>query len=137
MTSPRMELEEVARQDFRYAFEAYEFLCHALAYTQKTLGRLSDTDADEDGTNPSCHVSGQELLMGIRDFAAEQFGMMSATVFRTWGIRGTGDFGQMVYNLIDAGLWHCSDDDSIEDFHDLYDFDEVFVREYEITWDEL
>lgn len=136
MSGPHAELCEVARADRRYSVEAYEFLCHALTFTQKSLDRLPKKDLASDEERSSYHVTGQELVEGIRLFALEQFGMMAAVVFRCWGIRSTLDFGHMVYNLIDAGLWHRSDDDRLEDFEDLFDFDRAFVDEYEITWDE-
>ncbi|QDU61166.1 hypothetical protein Pan216_20200 [Planctomycetes bacterium Pan216] len=138
MSGRRSELVDIAQQDDRYAVEAYEFLCHALAYTQRMLGKVSRPagEAAEPETQ-SNHVSGQQLLEGVRHYALEQFGMMAPVVFRLWGIQNTRDFGAMVYTLIEAGHWHKSDDDRLEDFDDLYDFDEVFVREYKIEWDEL
>lgn len=135
MSGPHAELCEVARADRRYSVEAYEFLCHALAYTQKMLDRLPSADSLDSPQNASYHVTGQELAEGIRQFALEQYGMMAAVVFRCWGIHSTSDFGRMVYNLIDAGLWHGSENDRIEDFDDLFDFDTVFIREYQIEWD--
>lgn len=136
MSGPHAELCDVARADRRYAVEAYEFLCHALNYTQKQLNRVPKDDFDDVAERSSYHVTGQELAEGIRQFALEQFGMMAAVVFRCWGIHSTLDFGHMVYNLIDAGLWHRSDDDQLEDFDGVFDFDDAFVRDYEITWDE-
>lgn len=135
MSGSRSELVEVASTDERYAFEAYEFLCHALAFTQEQAGRpaVPNSEHGEAGVH---HVTGQELLEGIRQFGIEQFGMMTPVVFRTWGVHATDDFGAMVYRLIDAGLWHKSPTDRLEDFEGLYDFDKVFVDDFRIEWEE-
>lgn len=132
----RSELLELAQSDRRYAFEAYDFLCHALAFTQNRLGKAA-ASAPEDFDSPQRHVSGQQLLEGVREFATEQFGMMAPVVFRLWGVHNTSDFGRMVYRLIDVGLWHKSTDDRMEDFDDLYDFDEAFVRDFKLQWEEI
>lgn len=136
MSGTRSELAEIASTDEKYALEAYEFLCHALAHTQEMLGREPAIDP-KTGEPRIRHVTGQELLEGIREFALVQFGMMAGVVFRLWGVRSTGDFGAMVYRLIDAGLWHKSPTDRLEDFEDLYDFDKAFVQEYKLEWDEI
>ena len=122
-------LEEVVRRDPRYAYEAYEFLFIALGHTQKLLGRLPDRpDEDPEGTH---HVSGPELLTGIRDLALREFGLMARTVFRHWGINRTGDFGEIVFNLIEAGLMSKTERDERADFRDVYDLDEA-LGEYRI-----
>lgn len=132
MPDKRRELLDIATNDSKYAFEAYEFLHQALAFTQQRLNRVAD---ESNQSAPPPHVSGQELLLGIRDFAKDQFGMMAATVFRIWGITQTDDFGAMVYRLIDAGVWKRSDSDSIDDFHALFDFDEAFVHNFKMELD--
>src|SRR6516225_8345335 len=102
MTMHHPKLDELVRRDPRYAYEAYEFLFAALAHTQKMLGRVpppEGTTAEQD-----YHVSGPELLEGVRDLALEQFGLMARTVFRMWGINRTADFGEIVFNLIEANL---------------------------------
>lgn len=131
MGNASSELIKVALTDERYAVEAYEFLTHALTYTQKLLGRTPPKDAKE--PVEGMHVSGPELLEGIRQFGLQQFGMMAYVVFRMWGVRHTSDFGAMVYRLIDAGLWHKSPGDRLEDFDDLYDFEREFVRNFEMA----
>ena len=72
------------------------------------------------------HVSGRELLFGIRDLALEQFGGLATMVFEAWGVRRTGDFGAIVWSLAEGGLMSRSDTDSITDFDDVYDFREAF-----------
>jgi uncharacterized repeat protein (TIGR04138 family) len=123
-------LEEIAKRDRRYAYEAYEFVFAALAHTQKMLGKLP-ADADEGGDSAH-HVSGPELLAGVRDLAQREFGLMARTVFRLWGINETGDFGEIVFNLIEANLMSKTASDERSDFIGVYDLDEALVQGYHI-----
>ncbi len=73
------------------------------------------------------------MLEGIRHFALENFGLLTLTVFHRWGIRGTGDFGRIVFELIDRGELRKTDRDQLSDFYAVYDFEDVFDREYLIN----
>lgn len=108
-----------------YHPNAYQFVFAALRHAQENLGR----DRSDHNTG---HVSGPELLEGVRDLAKEHFGLMTIPVFSDWGIRGTGDFGKIVFELIEAGEMRKTDDDHMEDFIDVYDFQKAFVEDYEI-----
>ena len=119
-------LEDVVRRDPRYPYEAYEFVFAALAHAQKLLGRESSAQEEE------VHVSGPELLEGVRDLALREFGLLARTVFRLWGVNRTDDFGEIVFNLIDAGLMSKNDGDDRLDFHAIYDLDEALVKGYKI-----
>ena len=135
MSDERTKLFAAAAADERYPIEAYEFLCHALAYTQKALDRMPRPgESPEEALDK--HVTGQELCDGIREFAIDQFGPMAYVVFSCWGIRRTDDFGNMVYHLIDSGVWYRSPSDRREDFHDRYDFERVFRNEVPIELDD-
>jgi uncharacterized repeat protein (TIGR04138 family) len=127
-------LAEVVRQDPRYAYEAYEFVFYALHHTQKLLGREA-ADAGPGG-EPQHHVSGPELLEGVRDLALREFGRMARTVFRMWGIERTDDFGEIIFNLIDAGMMSKTADDSREDFCGVYDLDRALLEGFQIQLDE-
>jgi len=110
-------LDKILEKDPRYAPDAYKFLLEALDYTTEKLGRHG-------------HVSGQELLDGIRLYGLEQFGPMARLVFEHWGVRTCEDFGEIVFNLIDAGILGKSEEDSKEDFKGGYDFREAFDKGY-------
>ena len=60
---------------------------------------------------------------------------MARTVFRMWGIQKTGDFGDIVFNLVDAGLMSKTDEDCREDFRDVFDLDAALVQGYQIQID--
>jgi uncharacterized repeat protein (TIGR04138 family) len=121
--------------DPRYSVEAYEFLCQALAYTQQFLSPPKAEPAREHPADEGeiHHVSGQQLCDGVRRLGLDQFGLMAPVVFRCWGIRGSIDFGKMVYHLIDSGLWHKSESDSLDDFVDCFDLDKDFLPDH-VDW---
>ncbi len=121
-------LEDVVKRDPRYAYESYEFVFAALAHAIKLLGRLPDEEDEDD--EPNEHVSGPELLAGVRDLALREFGLMARTVFRLWGINKTADFGNIVFNLIESGLMSRTEQDDLSDFADVYDLDEALVDGY-------
>ena len=113
-------LLKVLNKDRRYSPESYSFVMAALDFTAKKLKRKG-------------HVSGQELLDGIRDYALEQFGPLVRTVFEHWGIKETNDFGEIVFNMIGAGILGKSECDSKDDFDNRYDFKTAFDKGYEYT----
>lgn len=110
----------------RYHHNAYPFVFAALKHTQEALGR-ADAEHEE-----GAHISGAELVEGIRDFAHRQFGLMTLPVFDRWGIRSTEDFGRIVFELVERGEMRKTDRDTIHDFYDVYDFDEAFDTGYAI-----
>ncbi len=111
-------LDRIVRKDPRYHREAYLFVREALDYTQKTVTK--------NGREPLRHVSGQELLGGIRVFALQQFGPMASTVFAEWGVRTCEDFGEIVFNMVESSLLSKTQSDSREDFKGGYDFKDAF-----------
>ena len=113
------DIEKVADADGRFRKEAYLFVFDALQHTVKSLDKI---DLPKDHR----HVSGQELLSGISTFALDQFGPLTRSVFHHWRITSTRDIGIIVFNLVEANLMSKTENDSIEDFSDVYDFDEEF-----------
>jgi uncharacterized repeat protein (TIGR04138 family) len=106
-------IEEICLRDNRYKPDAYEFLMQALHFTQTKLKK-------------QVHITGGELLEGIRELVIEQYGPMAKTVLKYWGVTKTQDFGNIVFNMVDKKLLSKTDEDSIDDFKDIYDFQAVF-----------
>jgi uncharacterized repeat protein (TIGR04138 family) len=115
-------LVRIQAKDPRYHREAYLFVREALDHTQKTIGK--------DPRGRIRHVTGQELLAGIRDFALQQFGPMAKAVLEAWGVHRCEDFGEIVFNMIDVGWLAKTSKDSRADFASGYDFDEAFRKPF-------
>lgn len=115
-------LEMLLLRDSRYHRDAYLFVKDALDHTQKLVGK-------EKREQPR-HVTGQELLEGIRGYALAQFGPMAELVFAEWGVRCCEDFGEIVFNLVDIGLLGKTEEDRREDFQNGYNFHDAFRKPF-------
>ena len=116
-------IEQIAAQDLRYNREAYFFLREALDHTHKITGKPPKKNAVR-------HVSGQELLNGVREYALQQFGPMTLTVLEEWGIKCCEDFGEIVFNMVENKLLAKTEQDSREDFRNGYDFHDAFRKPF-------
>ena len=103
-----------------YPPEAYDFVQRGLAHTAQIVHGEKDPADDR-------HVSGQQLCLGLKDFAIKQYGLLARTVLNRWNIQRTDDFGRIVFGMIDQGLMRKTDEDTLEDFRGVYDFGEVFA----------
>lgn len=110
-------LAKLREKNPRYTDAAYLFVLSALQFV---IERLEEPR----------HITGQELAEGCRDLALEQFGPMARTVLEHWGIHSTEDMGEIVYALIECRVLVKQDSDSRDDFQAVFDFDEVFDRDY-------
>ena len=113
------DLEKVDDADGRFRKEAYLFVFDALQHTVESLGK-------RDLSKDRRHVSGKELLSGISTFALDQYGPLTRSVFHHWGLTCTRDFGTIVFNLVDANLMSKTENDTLEDFSEVFNFDEEF-----------
>ena len=118
-------LDSIIAIDPRYQRDSYAFLRDALDFTTKHQKKIKGVSVR--------HVTGPELLDGMRQYALKEFGPMVMTVFDNWGIHSCEDIGNMVFNLIGAGIFGKTEQDSIEDFKNVYDFDAAFVRPFAPT----
>jgi uncharacterized repeat protein (TIGR04138 family) len=116
-------LDSIVSSDRRYHRDAYVFLRDALDYTTKQQKKSKGAAVR--------HVAGPELLEGVRLYALKEFGPMVITVFSYWGIERCEDVGNMVFNLIGAGIFGKTEQDSIDDFKAVYDFQDAFVKPYQ------
>ena len=109
-----------------YPPEAYDFVQQGLSYTVQMIHGPAAKP------RVSRHVSGQELCEGIREYALKQYGLLARTVLHHWNIEGTIDFGRIVFALIEAGQMQKTEDDTIEDFRNVYDFKAALEADYRI-----
>jgi len=121
--SQPMELDwrELCRAAGPYPREAFDFVREGLAHTVETM----NPDGPE-VPGGGRHVSGQQLCMGLREYAILKYGMLAPTVMEHWHVARTDDFGRIVFAMIDAGLMSRTPQDSIDDFRSVYDFAEAF-----------
>ena len=113
------DLEKLVKADGRFKKGAYFFLYEALQYT---VNKMDKTHLPDDKR----HISGKELLYGISEYAMDQFGPLTLVVFDHWGVHQTRNFGEIVFNLVDAKLMSKTEDDRPQDFVDVFDFEEAF-----------
>ena len=115
-------LAQILKKDPRFHRDAYLFVREALDFTQKLVVK--------ENRGQLRHVSGQELLDGIRQFAVSQYGPMTLMLFAEWGVHNCRDFGEIVFNMVEIGLLAKTEQDTRVDFENGYDFEEVFRKPY-------
>ena len=118
----KIVVREILTKDRRYEEDAYYFVNEAVLFSAEYFSKPE--------FGQSRHLSGPELLEGMREFTLSEFGAMSRAVLRRWGIDTTLDFGHVVFNLIDAGVLAASPSDRLGDFDEVYDFDDAFTRPF-------
>ncbi len=115
-------VEMILAKDSRYARDAYAFVRESLDFTQKTIGK--------ENRGQVRHITGQELLDGIRQFALTQFGPMAVTVLEEWGVHNSRDFGEIVFNMVEIKLLAKTEKDNRDDFNNGYDFTDAFRKPF-------
>jgi uncharacterized repeat protein (TIGR04138 family) len=144
MLDPRHPLAKLLKSDPRYKLDAYVFVEEALSYAHDALGMGAEHASEEAEAAPERgqrsteraperHLTGQELCEAIRQYALEEYGYMTKSVLSSLGIKTTGDFGNIVFNLIEIGRMKKTKQDRREDFDDVYDFDVAFRQDFKIT----
>ena len=123
-------IADLQSRDPRYSKNAYFFVLEALDFSLELMAANKGRDS---------HIGGKELLEGIRDLAKERFGAMAKEVFNNWGICSTEDFGQVVFNLVTAGMLQRRAQDTLMDFENGYDFERVFQKDYKlrVPWEKM
>ena len=110
-----MGIEHVVARVGLYPHEAYEFVQQGLCYTVHRIYGGPEATASQ-------HVSGPQLCEGLREYAQAQWGLLARSVLRRWNITSTLDFGQIVFAMIEAGQMQKTDQDTLEDFRNVFDF---------------
>jgi uncharacterized repeat protein (TIGR04138 family) len=112
----------VTGRDQAYKPDGYHFLRDALDHTVGTLRK--------DELVEHRHVSGPELLAGVVEYALKEYGSMAISVLDSWGIRSGEDIGAMVFQLIEAGAFGRSEEDSPADFTGVIDLREELLAPF-------
>lgn len=128
MTISNPDWQSIRDQAAEFPEAAFTFVREGLSHTVKLAhgqGCAEAAASGADGSRPR-HVTGQQLCVGLRDYAIEKFGMLAGAVMRKWGLKRTEDFGIIVYTMIDRGEMRASPEDTIDDFRGVFDFEEAF-----------
>ena len=148
MSDAAASMADLLRQDRRYKLDAYAFVFESLRYGHEKLGmgapqpterskprrsRAAGAEPPEDDDEAERHLTGQQLCEAIRQYALDQYGLMAKTVLNTWGVTKTGDFGEIVFNLIRVGQMRKTEHDRREHFDEVFDFDEGLTHSFRIT----
>ena len=162
MTDEAIAFYNLLKNDKRYCLEAYHFVRESLSFAQDVLRLGNDSDsakkpesekpfpdpeltglsdsseADEfietmERRIPERHLTGQDLCEAVRLFSIEQFGYLARIVLKRWGIQSTADIGNIVYNLINIGWMKKSANDRRDHFDEVFDFEEVFEKQFEFS----
>lgn len=134
------DLRTIARQT-KYPLAAFLFVQRGLDHAVRAIHGDPPEAAEGSGApvvedpaaRESRHITGRELCFGLRDYAVQQYGLLARTVLRRWRIETSKDFGQIVFTMVDAGLMHKTDEDTLEDFEDVFDFAHAFVPELSLS----
>jgi len=123
----KLDWKSIRQSAGPYAQEALQFVRDGLAHAVKMIHGEQAAAGGVSGAGTDRHVNGQQLCLGLRDYAITRYGLLARTVLARWGVTRTEDFGRIVFAMIEAGLLRRSDDDSLDDFRGVYDFDEAFA----------
>jgi uncharacterized repeat protein (TIGR04138 family) len=142
MIDPAHPIAKLLKEDRRYKIDAYAFVFEALnfAHNQLNMGaerppeaEAEDPEEEEGPKEPERHLTGQQLCEAIRQYALEQYGYMAQCVLNSWGVTKTGDFGEIVFNLIGIGQMRKTTEDQREDFDNVFDFETGLRQSFKIT----
>ena len=117
----------IRQKDDRYQPQAYEVVRLGLDHAQK----LVHGEPKKGKSAVNRHVTGPQLLEGFRQHVLEAYGPMSYPLLQNWGLRKSADVGNIVFNIIETGLFGRSPEDNLADFKDVYDFKDVFQKPFE------
>jgi uncharacterized repeat protein (TIGR04138 family) len=125
--SPAKSLQEVVDEVGVYPADAYLFVQQGLSFTvDKIHGEITEPDA-------SHHISGKDLCLGLREVALDRWGLLACTVLERWNITSTLDFGRIVFAMVEHQLMQKTEDDTLADFRQVYDFHAALERDYRIN----
>ena len=135
MTDATKILLKLVKTDPRYKLDAYVFVRDGLSYAQE--GIIDEAEGEDRSSGeeeePDRHLTGQQLCEALRLYALDQYGYTAKTVLNSWGLKSTGDFGEVVYNMIENELMKKSDTDRREDFDKVFDFDQALRQQFDIS----
>ena len=123
-------VEGICKEDTRYDRRAYAFVRAGLDYTVAEIRKRQTGRTVKSASQATRHIKAPQLLDGMRAFTLDQFGPLSKIVLNEWGIKRCCDFGEIVYNLIEHGIFSKTDEDNREDFREIFSFEDAFEKPF-------
>lgn len=114
-------IDKICLTDKRYHRDAYLFVQHALDFASRNNNAVPVARG---------HISGKQLLDGVREYVVQQYGPMSGTILRFWGIQKCQDIGNIVFNMVHSKLLGKTEDDKLEDFDAGFDFETALEKPF-------
>ncbi len=137
------EIIKLLETDKRYKLAAYEFILAAVKFAHDILelgdpiSQVNQTDGDNvcvDDDEPPGDVdrdiSAADICKAAKIYAVEQFGLLAKPTLNNWGIHSTADIGQIIFNLVKCGALLQSKRDNINDFDNVFNFDDAFEKQF-------
>ncbi len=124
--TPVPDWKQIREKAGPYPPQAYQFVREGLAHTVKMVHGDGSEPANPSADDDRRHISGQQLCLGLKDYAQRQYGLLAKTVLMSWGVRRTEDFGRIVFAMVEAGWMRKQDQDTLDDFENVFEFDEAF-----------
>ncbi len=121
----KKSIEEIAKLDGRFSLKAFELVHEALG---RTVNKPYGDEAENQGPR---HVTGKELCISLAELAAEKWGYLARVVLNQLGIKSTYDFGSIVYLMVEHKWMYARPQDSIDEFKNVYDFEETFEKNFQ------
>jgi len=123
-------VEVICKEDTRYDRRAYGFVRAGLDFTVDVIRKKQAAKLSKSGGQVTKHIKAPQLLDGLRVFTLDQFGPLSKTVLNEWGINACRDFGEIVYNLIEHGIFSKTPEDNRGDFAEIFSFEDAFEKPF-------
>ncbi len=134
-SDPAEEEEDEEEEEDTYAldYDAQNFASSPFAEEEE---EDSGADAqDEDAENEDSEgVTAEQICVVAVEYATRAYGLMARTILSRLGLRTTGDLGDVVYKMIDAGLICPSEGESRADFDDVFDLGEELERRFKFHY---
>jgi uncharacterized repeat protein (TIGR04138 family) len=114
-------VEQILQKNDDYPADAYFFIRAALDATVEKCRKPAE--------NP--HLSAEELYFGFCAYALEEYGPLAQAVMEQWNVLTSSDVGNLVYNLIEVGVFGKQEGDRREQFDNLTPVDSLLNAPYE------
>lgn len=121
--------EEEEEEDTRALdYDAKKFASFPFADEEEEDSGADAQDEDSEG------VTVEQICVVAVEYATRAYGLMARTILSRLGLRTTGDLGDAVYKMIDAGLICPSEGETRADFDDVFDLGEELERRFKFHY---